>query len=96
MNSGVGEKVAHVKRAGQTRDHHCHWPGCAQQVPPAMWGCRSHWFSLPRSLRDKIWRAYEPGQEVSGTPSAEYVAVAAEVQEWIKRRLAQRAEEGRS
>jgi len=24
-------------------------------VPPKMWGCKKHWFKLPKSLRDKIW-----------------------------------------
>lgn len=80
--SDIGAKVAHVKRAGQTRDHHCHWPGCTKQVPPAIWGCRPHWFTLPKPLRDRIWAAYRPGQEVSMTPSREYLQVADEVQRW--------------
>lgn len=77
------DKIRHVKRATQTRDHHCHWPGCTVQVPPAMWGCKAHWFKLPRYLRDKLWAAYQPGQEVNMTPSREYLAVAREVQQWI-------------
>lgn len=77
------EKVAYVKRQGQTRDHHCHWPGCGKQVPPAMWGCKKHWFMLPKRLRDKIWAAYVPGQEVDMSPSKEYLLVAQEVEDWI-------------
>jgi hypothetical protein len=46
-------------------------------------GCRAHWFKLPKRLRDAIWRTYVPGQEISKTPSAEYLAVADEVQTWI-------------
>lgn len=78
------DKVAYVKRQGQTRDHHCHWPGCDKQVPPAMWGCKAHWFKLPAGLRAKVWATYRPGQEVNGTPSAAYLKVADEVQQWIK------------
>lgn len=48
-----------------------------------MWGCKAHWFRLPQYLRDAIWRAYEPGQEVDMTPSDEYLEVANEVQKWI-------------
>jgi hypothetical protein len=48
-----------------------------------MWGGKTHWFKLPLHLRSKIWRAYKPGQEITKTPSAEYIAVANEVQEWI-------------
>jgi hypothetical protein len=64
--------------------HTCHWPGCDKRVPPAMWGCKAHWFSLPKRLRDRIWRAYRPGQEITKTPSAEYIEAAQEVQRWIK------------
>lgn len=53
-----------------------------------MWGCRKHWFSLPKRLRDRIWETYRPGQEVNLTPSAEYLEVATEVQEWIERFIA--------
>jgi len=82
--STIGAKVAYVKGQGQTRRHHCHWPGCTAQVPPAMWGCRKHWYSLPITLRTAIWRSYKPGQEVSATPSREYVAAARAAQDWIK------------
>lgn len=81
--STISDKVAHVKRAGQIRAHHCHWPGCEKQVPPAMWGCRPHWYTLPKALRDRIWQTYKPGQEVNGTPSVSYIAAAREVQAWI-------------
>lgn len=79
----IGDKVAHVKRARQTRQHACHWPGCTKQVPPALWGCPPHWYALPRSLRDRIWRTYMPGQETSGSPTREYVEAARAVQDWI-------------
>lgn len=79
------EKIRYVKKQGQTREHHCHgrMPGCKGQCPPAMWGCLSCWRRLPKYLRDKIWAAYRPGQEVNMTPSREYLDVAEEVQEWI-------------
>ena len=77
-------KADYVQTQKQTRKHHCHWPGCEKQVPPAMWGCKQHWFKLPKNLRDWIWRTYMPGQEVSMTPSAEYLEAADAVQEWIQ------------
>lgn len=80
----ICEKVKHVKRAGPTRDHTCHWPGCGEQCPPSMWGCRRHWFRLPKSLRDRIWATYKPGQEERGDPSAAYLKVADDVQKWIR------------
>ena len=64
-------------------EHTCHWPGCKRAVPPKLWGCKTHWFRLPASLRNRIWATYRPGQEITKTPSAEYLAVARQVQDWI-------------
>jgi len=77
-------KADYVKHQTQTRKHSCHWPGCKKQVPPAMWGCSTHWFKLPLALRNKIWNTYKPGQEVDLTPSRAYLDAADEVQAWIK------------
>lgn len=82
--SDIGAKADYVRSQPQTRRHECHWPGCGKQVPPAMWGCRTHWFKLPRTLRAKIWLHYRPGQEKNMTPSREYLDVAIEVQKWIR------------
>jgi hypothetical protein len=76
-------KADYVRAQPQTRNHHCHWPGCEKQCPPAMWGCKAHWFKLPAGLRAKVWATYRPGQEVTMTPSPQYLAVANEVQAWI-------------
>ena len=77
-------KADYVRSQKQTRKHKCHWPECDKQVPPAMWGCKEHWFKLPVNLRNQIWTAYKPGQEITVSPSREYVDVAREVQDWIK------------
>jgi hypothetical protein len=78
-----GGKAAYVRAQGQTRRHGCHWLGCAQQVPPAMWGCKKHWFALPATLRARIWATYRPGQEKDFTPSDKYLEAAQAVQDWI-------------
>jgi hypothetical protein len=85
----------------RTVTHTCHWPGCTKPVPPAMWGCKPHWFQLPKRLRDAIWAAYVPGQEITKTPSPEYIAVAQQVQiycqafEFGKKKMAELAAEKR-
>ena len=78
------DKVNYVLSQPQTRRHECHWPGCQEHIPPAMWGCRQHWFKLPRQIRNKIWAAYVPGQEKNMRPSQAYIKAAREAQEWIK------------
>lgn len=89
--TALGNKVAHVRAAGQSRGHHCHWPGCERQVPPAMWGCRPHWYRLPPPLRARIWQTYRAGQEDDGRPSRDYLAAARAVQEWIAAQAAEAA-----
>ena len=64
--------------------HTCHWPGCNKVVPPKMWGCKDHWFKLPKRLRNLIWKHYRPGQEITKDPSPGYIAAALEVQTWIQ------------
>ena len=81
-------KAEHVRKAEQTRPHTCHWPGCKVQVPPAMWGCREHWFKLPPALRREIWRTYRVGQEARMDPTPDYLAAAAKAQSWIEARVA--------
>jgi hypothetical protein len=74
--------------------HTCHWPGCRKEVPPAMWGCKPHWFALPKPLRDRIWATYRPGQEIDKRPSESYMDAAEAVQAWIANRLAANGPEG--
>ena len=64
--------------------HTCHWPGCTKEAPPKLWGCRSHWFKLPKRIRDEIWRTYRPGQEIDKNPSESYIAAAKAAQAWIR------------
>lgn len=79
------KKVMHIRRARQTRDHRCHWPGCREMVPPAKWGCISHWRRLPKRIRDEIWRTYRIGQESDMRPSTDYLVIAREAQVWIRK-----------
>ncbi|PNG49073.1 hypothetical protein WDL1P2_00530 (plasmid) [Variovorax sp. WDL1] len=64
--------------------HNCHWLGCQRHVPPKLWGCAPHWFTLPKDIRDRIWAAYVPGQELTKAPSDAYLAVAREAHEFAR------------
>lgn len=77
-------KADYVRAQPQTRAHTCHWPGCGAQVPPAMWGCRTHWYRLPSRLRAAIWATYRPGQEITMTPSPAYLQADENAQRWIR------------
>jgi hypothetical protein len=42
--------------------HTCHAYQCNNAVPPQMFMCREHWFSLDTAKRRLIWATYRPGQ----------------------------------
>jgi hypothetical protein len=42
--------------------HKCHAVGCTTACQPEHLMCRRHWFMVPKSLRDEVWRTYQPGQ----------------------------------
>ena len=56
-----------------------------------MWGCRDHWYALPKSLRDRIWATYIPGQELRKDPSVEYLEAARAVRQWALAYIARTA-----
>jgi hypothetical protein len=56
--------------------HHCHVPGCKKAVPPHLLMCLKHWTSVPKHLRNRVWKTYRRGQEVDKKPSPEYLAAA--------------------
>lgn len=58
--------------------HHCHATACRVAVPPEMFMCRRHWFSLPKRIRDRIWATYRSGQCDDMNPSNTYCQTAKE------------------
>ena len=64
-------------------NHHCHATGCKVSVPPQMFMCKRHWYSLPKRMRDAIWRSYRPGQCDDKEISHEYAEAAREAVRFI-------------
>lgn len=56
--------------------HSCHATACRVGVPPEMFMCKRHWFSVPKRLRDEIWRTYRDGQCDDMSPSVDYCRAA--------------------
>ena len=63
--------------------HTCHATNCKTEVPPAMWGCKRHWFMVPKDIRDRIWRSYRTGQCDDWNPSTEYCMAARDAVEAV-------------
>jgi hypothetical protein len=55
----------------------CRVLGCNARHPRTMFCCRSHWFALPRSIRDAIWRAHRSREGIFGE-AYRYSAAAAD------------------
>jgi hypothetical protein len=43
-----------------------------------MWGCKKHWFMVPKQIRGRIWVEYRVGQCDDMSPSTEYLHAARE------------------
>lgn len=50
-----------------------------------MFMCKPDWFLLPKAMRDEIWLHYVPGQEVTKTPSREYLDIARRCVEYLEK-----------
>lgn len=70
--------------------HRCPWPGCKVTVEAHAWGCRHHWFAIPRELRQRVWAHYRRGQTV-WTASPEYLEALTAVGLWIAAHTASEA-----
>lgn len=68
--------------------HTCHATGCSARVPPEMWGCRKHWYMVPKPIRDRIWRTYRVGQCNDMNPPGEYLLAAKDAVVAVARREA--------
>ncbi|MCW2904233.1 MAG: hypothetical protein JWO67_6498 [Streptosporangiaceae bacterium] len=63
--------------------HLCHAAGCKVAVPPKLFMCKSHWFMVPRTLRNRIWAEYVAGQERRKDPTRAYLDVTAEAVAYV-------------
>lgn len=63
--------------------HLCHAKRCKTAVPEAMLMCRRHWAMVPKWLQRKVWAVYVPGQEITKTPTGEYLEVAQEAIDYV-------------
>lgn len=41
--------------------HPCPAPGCPLTVPTSKLACKTHWFMIPRDLRNRVWDAWAGG-----------------------------------
>lgn len=60
---GDGTVPAAQETAARSTDHRCPKAGCTADVPHHMLACRTHWFELPKPLRDAIKQTYRRDPE---------------------------------
>jgi|SRR5690348_2049811 hypothetical protein len=74
-----------VSGRAPTYPRSCAWPRCKRPVPKSHLMCRGHWSALPKTLRDRIWEHFQPGQ-TAATCSQTYREVLCEVLAWARER----------
>jgi hypothetical protein len=57
-------------------DHECPAHGCERLVDNTMLACGSHWYAIPKDLRDAVWRTYRRGLGAGSPEHAEAVLAA--------------------
>jgi hypothetical protein len=62
--------------AGLPRRSRCPVPGCHDQIDPSRLMCRSHWYLVPKQIRDRVWATWRSGQGAFSTEHLETVRMA--------------------
>lgn len=56
--------------------HQCPRKGCTRRVPQHRLMCGACWFSLPKALRDAVWKSWRGGRGAGSAEHAEAMAKA--------------------
>jgi hypothetical protein len=65
--------------AGLQRSGHlgrCPVPGCRAQIDSSRLMCRSHWYLVPKQIRDRVWATWRSGQGAHSVEHLESVRMA--------------------
>lgn len=66
-------------------EHKCHAIGCDVVVAPRLLMCFKHWSMVPKYLQDLVYKWYVPGQEITKTPSQQYLRFAEKAIESVEK-----------
>lgn len=75
----------------RSKQHLCRWPGCTALVSMSMWGCSTHWFALPKSVRVAIGHTYRDGIDTGMHPTHAYIEADRAALAWIRQHEAGKA-----
>jgi hypothetical protein len=62
--------------AGLPRHSRCPVSGCHAQIDPTRLMCRSHWYLVPKQIRDRVWATWRSGHGAFSTEHLETVRMA--------------------
>ena len=63
----------------------CPVDGCETRVDAAFLMCRTHWYSVPKDLRDRVWKTFRNG---AGIYDEAYLDAAADAIDAAERKAA--------
>jgi len=61
---------------GLQRPSRCPVPGCHALIDPSRLMCRSHWYLVPKQIRDRVWATWRSGQGAFSSEHLETVRMA--------------------
>ncbi len=54
----------------------CPVPGCRAQIDPSRLMCRSHWYVVPKHIRDQVWATWRSGRGAHSIEHQDMVRIA--------------------
>jgi hypothetical protein len=64
--------------------HACHAFACKAATKPSLFMCPRHWRMVPQEMKDALWAAYRPGQEIDKRTTREYRSAALTAQRAVR------------
>lgn len=58
---GRGPRPPRELEGGTSGAHHCRIPACPVAIAPGRLMCRTHWYQVPKALRDRVWATWQSG-----------------------------------
>ena len=76
LTAGRGRGPGGQSRASSQRKGRCPICGCYEEIDSSRLMCRTHWYLVPKDLRDGVWATWRSGQGVSSRDHEDAVLMA--------------------
>jgi hypothetical protein len=76
LTAGRGRGPGGQPKALSQRTGCCPISGCYEEIDPSRLMCRTHWYFVPKQLRDRVWATWRSGDGASSRDHEDAVLMA--------------------